>query len=180
VSVRSLRGIARGEAAQKPADIYKMVADAVRVIADRRNALPLFIPLAPEDVRICERVCKSAERGIVMPRMRAGEIVSLLRNCSFVLGMRLHSAVFASVAGIPAITLAYDPKVASFARYAYHPAPLDPNSPDFNMRAIVASAGSLYTNYTAAAQTVRARAIELVRCLDGDAELAAHIYKADI
>ena len=180
VSVRPLSGIARGEGARSPDEIYETVASAVRVIADRRNAIPVFVPLAPEDVRVCEKVCKRAERGVVVPRMRAGEIVSLLRNCSFVLGMRLHSAVFASVAGIPAITLAYDPKVASFARYAYHPAPLDPNSPDFNMRAIVAAAGSLYTNYTAAAQTVRARAIELVRCLDGDAELAAHIYKADI
>ncbi len=180
VSVRPLGGIVRGEDAPKPAEVYKMVADAVRVIADRRNALPLFIPLAPEDVRICERVCKSAERGIVMPRMCAGYIISLMSKCSFTLGMRLHSAVFSSVAGIPALTLAYDPKVASFARYAYHPAPLDPNSPDFNMRAIVSAAGAVYTNYTAAVQTVRARATELVHCLEGDAELAAHIYKADI
>ena len=180
VSVRPLRGLARGEGARTPDEIYGMVAAAVRVIADRRNALPLFVPFSPEDVRICEKVCKSAERGAVLPRMRAGEIVTLISKCSFTLGMRLHSAVFSSVAGVPAITLAYDPKVASFARYAYHPAPLDPNSPDFNMRAIVAAAGTLYSNYDAAVQTVRARAIELVRCLDGDAELAAHIYKADI
>jgi polysaccharide pyruvyl transferase WcaK-like protein len=180
VSVRPLRGITRGEGAHKPDEVYEMIAAAVRVISDRRNAIPLFIPLAPEDVKICQRICKRAERGIVMPRMRAGHIISLMEYCSFTLGMRLHSAVFSSVAGIPAITLAYDPKVASFARYAYHPAPLDPNDPEFNMRAIVSAAGSLYTNYTAAVQTVRARASELIRSLDGDAELAAHIYKADI
>ncbi len=180
VSVRPLGGIARGEGAHKPAEVYEMIAAAVRVIADRRNALPIFIPLAPEDVKLCEKICKRAERGIVMPRMRAGHIISLMGYCSFTLGMRLHSAVFSSVAGIPAITLAYDPKVASFARYAYHPAPLDPNSPDFNMRAIVSAAGVLYTNYNAAVQTVRARTSELVRYLEGDAELAAHIYKADI
>lgn len=180
VSVRSLRGLARGEGARTPDEIYGMIAAAVRVIADRRGALAVFVPFSPEDVKLCEKISKLAERGAVLPLMRAGEIVSLLEKCSFTLGMRLHSAVFSSVAGIPAITLAYDPKVASFARYAYHPAPLDPNAPDFNMRAIVAAAGALYTNYNAAVQTVRARATELVRCLEGDAELAAHIYKADI
>ena len=48
------------------------------------------------------------------------------------------------------------------------------------MRAIVNAAGAIYTNYTAAVQTVRARTAELLRCLDSDSELAAHIYKADI
>jgi polysaccharide pyruvyl transferase WcaK-like protein len=94
--------------------------------------------------------------------------------------MRLHSAVFASVAGIPALTLAYDPKVASFARYACHPDPLDSNSPDINMRAIVNAASDLYDDYDEIILRVRSRAAELVRCLASDAELAAHIYKADI
>ena len=180
VSVRPLRGITRGDGAPDPSEVYRTVAKAVCVIADRRNAVPLFIPLAPEDVRLCAKVCKLAERGIVMPRMRAGHIVSLMSKCTFTLGMRLHSAVFSSVAGIPALTLAYDPKVASFARYAYHPAPLDPNSSDFNMRAIVNAAGAIYTGYEEAVKAVRARTIELAGCIEGDAELAAHIYKADI
>ena len=94
--------------------------------------------------------------------------------------MRLHSAVFSSVAGIPALTLAYDPKVASFARCACHPAPLDPNSPDFNMRMIVNAAGAIYTGYEEAVKAVRARTIELAGCIEGDVELVTHIYKADI
>ena len=180
VSLRPLRGLARSEDARDPEEIYTMICNAVRVIADRRKAVPIFVPFAPEDVRLCEKLCKRTKRGIVLPLISAGQIVTLFSNCSAVIGMRLHSAVFASVAGIPALTLAYDPKVASFARYAYHPDPLDSNSPDINMRAIVNAASDLYDDYDEIILRVRSRAAELVRCLASDAELAAHIYKADI
>ncbi len=178
VSVRPLGGLRRGEGARKPDEIYDMIVSAVRVIADRRNAVPLFVPFAPEDVRLCEKICRQAERGIVLPRMRAGHIITLISKCAFTLGMRLHSGVFSSVAGVPAVMIAYDPKVASFARRAYHPAPLDPDSEDFSMRAIVSAAGNLYSNMNAARQTLRARTSELRKISEADALLAEQIYNA--
>ena len=179
VSVRPLAGLRRGDGARKASEIYSMIASAVRVIADRRNALPLFIPFAPEDVKICRAVREEAERGIVLPPMRAGHIVSLIAKCSFTLGMRLHSGVFSSVANTPAILIAYDPKVAAFARHAYHPAPLDPDADDFSMRAIVAAAGSLYSNMNAARQTLSARTTELIKNTKADAILLGQIYRAE-
>ena len=92
--------------------------------------------------------------------------------------MRLHSAVFSSVAGTPAIMIAYDPKVAAFAKRAYHPAPLDPDAEDFSMRAIVSSAGALYTNMNAARTTLRARTLELRRLTDADIAIADALYNA--
>jgi polysaccharide pyruvyl transferase CsaB len=178
VSVRPLKGLNRGERARSPEEIYETVVSAVRVVADRRNAVPLFIPFAPEDVKLCEKLCRRAERGIVLPHMRAGHIISVLEKCSFTLGMRLHSAVFSSVAGTPAIMIAYDPKVAAFAKRAYHPAPLDPDAEDFSMRAIVSSAGALYTNMNAARTTLRARTLELRRLTDADIAIADALYNA--
>lgn len=180
VSVRPLRGLRRGDRARNPEEIYEMIASAVRVIADRRNAVPLFIPFAPEDVKLCRRLSDKCERGILLPPMRAGHIISLIGKCSFTLGMRLHSAVFSSVAGVPAIMIAYDPKVSSFARHAYHPVPLDPDSDDFSMRAIVSAAGNLYNNMNPARQTLRARTAELIKNCEADAALASHIYHAEI
>ena len=127
---------------------------------------------------LCEKLCRKAERGFVLPRMRAGHIISVIEKCSFTLGMRLHSAVFSSIAGVPAIMIAYDPKVAAFAKRAYHPAPLDPDREDFSMRAIVASAGALYTNMTAARSTLRARTAELRRLTEVDKAVAEALYKA--
>ena len=178
VSVRPIKGLKRGAGARRPDEIYEMIVAAVRVVADRRNAVPLFIPFAPEDLSLCEKLCRKAERGIVLPHMRAGHIVSILEKCSFTLGMRLHSAVFSSVAGTPAIMIAYDPKVAAFAKHAYHPAPLDPDADDFNMREIVASAGALYANMNAARSTLRARTLELRRLTDTDVAIAEALYHA--
>ena len=180
VSVRPLRGLNRGEGARRPEEIYDMISSAVRVIADRRNAIPLFIPFAPEDVKLCRKLCDRAERGIVLPQMRAGHIITLISKCSFTLGMRLHSAVFSSIAGTPAIMIAYDPKVSSYARHSYHPAPLDPDAEDFSMRSIVSAAGNLYNNMNPARQTLRARTAELIKFCEADATIASRLYHADV
>ncbi len=180
VSVRPLKGLKRGEGARKPEEIYDMIASAVRVIADRRDAVPLFIPFAVEDEKLCQRLCAQAERGIVLAGLRAGHIITLISKCEFTLGMRLHSGVFSSIAGVPAIMIAYDPKVAAFARHAYHPAPLDPDADDFNMRAIVAAAGSLYSNMNPAKQTLNARTSELIKNTKADAILAERLYRAEL
>ncbi len=178
VSVRPLGGLKREEGARKPEEIYETVISAVRVVADRRNAVPLWIPFAPEDVKLCEKLCRKADRGIVLPQLRAGHIISLLEKCSFTLGMRLHSGVFSSIAGTPAIMIAYDPKVAAFAKRAYHPAPIDPDAEDFGMRTIVSSAGALYANMNAARTTLRARAAELRRLTEADRTIAEELYNA--
>ncbi len=177
VSVRPLSGLRRGEGARSPSEIYETIAAAVRTVADRRSAVPLWIPFAPEDVKLCERLCRQSERGRVLPLMCAGHVISLLARCEFVLGMRLHSIVFSSAAGIPAVAVAYDPKVESFARHAYHPAPLDPDGEDFSMRRVVAAIAELIGNLTPARSMVRARTVELIKNSAADAHIAEDLYK---
>ena len=91
----------------------------------------------------------------------------------------MHCAVFAAIASTPAIMIAYDPKVSSFARQCYHPVPLDPDAETFDMRTVVSAAGNLCANLAPARQTLRARTIELCKLCAADIELAKQIYFAD-
>ncbi len=178
VSVRPLKGLRRGEKTRDPEEIYSIIASSVASIADRRNSTPLWIPFAPEDVKLCEKLREMAGSGIILPKLSPGETVSLISMCEFTLGMRLHSAVFSSTAGVPAIMISYDPKVDSFAQHAYHPIPIDPYAEEFNMRALVKAVGELCANIDGARQTVRARASELLRYTQADAIIAEELYNA--
>ena len=178
VSLRPLSGLRRGAGARNPDEIFSAVSAAIRVVSDRLNATPLYIPFAEEDVKLCRGLM--VERGILLGRLSPGQIVTVLSKCEFTLGMRLHSAVFSSVAGTPAVMIAYDPKVGAFARHAYHPAPIYPEADDFNMRAIVGAIGSLYSNMNPAKQTLSARTAELIKNARADAVIAERLYRADI
>ncbi len=48
------------------------------------------------------------------------EIAALIGRCDLLVGLRLHSILFALLAGTPAVALAYDPKVRHLARLAGH------------------------------------------------------------
>ena len=43
-------------------------------------------------------------------------VAGLISHCQFIVGMRLHSLIFATGAGVPSVALAYDPKVSSFMK----------------------------------------------------------------
>ena len=44
-----------------------------------------------------------------------GQLVTLMSGASLVMAERLHAAVFAALAGTPAVAVGYDPKVVGFA-----------------------------------------------------------------
>ena len=94
-------------------------------------------------------------------------------------GVRLHALVFAAKNSVPTVGISYDPKVAAFSRHAYHPAPLDPDADDFNMRAIVGAVGNLYSNMNPAKQMLNARTAELIKNTKADAIIAERLYRAE-
>ena len=53
------------------------------------------------------------ERVAIAAALSPRETAAVLSGCDLVLGMRLHSLVFAAAGGIPAVGLAYDPKVTA-------------------------------------------------------------------
>jgi len=78
----------------------------------------LFVPMQPVDAAIS----KSLAGQMKQAGMYAGDNLSidavqgLISGAEFTLGMRLHSLVYSIKAGVPAIGLVYDPKVASMLK----------------------------------------------------------------
>lgn len=110
-----------------PAAWEREVATALDAFIERHGGTPLFIPLhktldssLTDDRSVAERVCRLmryGDRAIIFrdeyaPQEKAG----LLEDCDMVLGMRLHSVIFAVKGGVPTVALTYDPKVKSILR----------------------------------------------------------------
>lgn len=78
----------------------------------------IFIPMQyPSDVSASKEILKEMNNtGAVLIEKQLGfkEIISLIGNMDFVLGMRLHSIILAAVMNVPFVGISYDPKIDRF------------------------------------------------------------------
>lgn len=97
------------------------VAGALDRLLEKTGGTALFVPFqssarADEDDRgLAARVrgrMSNPERAAILPEpLSPAKTRVLLSSCDLVLAMRLHAAIFAISGGVPAVALAYDPKV---------------------------------------------------------------------
>lgn len=86
-----------------------------RTLSEKYGLIPLIIPMqAAHDTAICREICEKTNCGAVVYIPETDrELIGILSRARFVVGMRLHSIIYASSAGVPVIGLSYDPKVKS-------------------------------------------------------------------
>lgn len=93
--------------------VFEKIADACRAIRDKYSLVPLIIPMQESrDSDICREFAISVSGGVYVPES-ASELIGILSSSEFLVGMRLHSVIFAAAAAVPMIGLSYDPKVRS-------------------------------------------------------------------
>ena len=86
-------------------------------IVEKHNVYPLFVPMQyPEDIEISERIIAGMKNKayIIKRELSVAEMFSVLSEAKFLIGMRLHSLIYATTLEIPAMALVYDPKVSAF------------------------------------------------------------------
>ena len=66
--------------------------------------------------RIASQLNPQSDVAVVEERMGPEEVKALIASCDLVVGMRLHSVVFAAQAGVPIVALSYDPKVSALMK----------------------------------------------------------------
>lgn len=123
VSLRPLKSQKNRKAPVSEADasVADRVAAVCLEIYERYGLTPVIIPMQNvQDEKICRLLCDSLDSAgadaVLMKPESARELIGVLGAAEFVIGMRLHSIIFASSAGTPVIGLSYDPKVSSMMR----------------------------------------------------------------
>ena len=100
-------------------DFEEKLTEFLRRINNSFSFIPVFIPMKYEtDVKISERILKKLGFGIIIDRKtEVLEAVSLISGMDIILGMRLHTLVFAAGNAVPCVGITYDPKVTGFMHY---------------------------------------------------------------
>lgn len=89
---------------------------------------PIFTPMQPKvDTAISKEVLSIMKHPgyIIEKHLEFDEMFRLISNSEFVVGMRLHSLIYATALGIPVIALSYDPKVTAFMQSIHQPLCVD-------------------------------------------------------
>lgn len=95
--------------------LEEIVASARRIF-DELKLFPVFIPFqAEQDAELCGDACRITGAGKQLRgRYSPQELMGLFSRMELTVGMRLHSLIYSSLNRVPALGLAYDPKVQNF------------------------------------------------------------------
>ncbi len=88
------------------------------VFSQKTGLVPLIVPMQKtQDLPVCDHLIDSlASDGVKAYKYipdSAPLLIAVLGKAEFLVGMRLHSVIFASSVGCPVIGLSYDPKVSA-------------------------------------------------------------------
>lgn len=99
---------------------HGLLANAADYMIERFDADILFIPMEPRtfDLQhshaVIARMLRPQHASVLQGTYTSGQLLSILRRCELVVGMRLHFLIFSAIQGVPFVALPYSPKVAGF------------------------------------------------------------------
>lgn len=99
----------------------KALAEGLKLVLDRSDAVLRFLPFhLPSDAEASAEVCNwigpsyesriTTAHHVVYPQHMLAEV----SQCSLLIGMRLHSLIYAASQEVPMIGISYDPKIDQF------------------------------------------------------------------
>ncbi len=96
-----------------------IISKAADFAVEKFNAVPVFIPMQPVDLTIIESiVSKMKHKGYILHgNYEVNDILGIISKMDMVVGMRLHSLIYAANLGVPVVGLVYDPKIEGFLQY---------------------------------------------------------------
>ena len=103
-------------------------------MVENHGIYPLFVPMQyPEDTEISKNVMSLMKNDsyIISRELSVPEMFSVLNEAEILIGMRLHSLIYATTLAIPAMPLCYDPKISAFMESLNQPDRVDVETFDY-------------------------------------------------
>lgn len=100
-------------------DYLAVLAEVLDRLNHRLEGDILFLPLHyPHDLAASRKVKEQMETAaqLLVGKYHPREIASLFGECELVIGVRLHSLIFAAINYVPLVGISYDPKVDSLLK----------------------------------------------------------------
>ena len=114
---RPLIGVSVREYKGNGLDSKSIFAQAADYLVENYQAKIIFLPLKfDEDVYSSEEILSLMKNKaeVLKIKLEPEELLSVLSRLSLLVGVRLHSIIFSSIANIPFVAFNYDPKVKYF------------------------------------------------------------------
>lgn len=103
---------------QLESELFKALAEKLDWFISKYKLQPVFLLFqCPEDMRQASQVIDAmkGKSHVVFRICRPQEMLDLFPHLNLLIGMRLHSLIFAALNAVPMLGISYDPKVGSFA-----------------------------------------------------------------
>jgi len=155
---------------------YQEIQKCILWLREEYGADSVLIPFFyDEDLTVCEAIAAGLEgqAGCLRQKYLSEEMLSIIGSMDVLVGVRLHSLIYAAVMGVPMLGISYDPKVGSFLASIYQPTYFDVDN--FTLETFQTAFRQTYENREAICQTTARRLDELISKLDRNEELIREI-----
>lgn len=98
-------------------DLKIMFAQLADYLIEKYKVKIVFLPFKfDDDVQVSEEILSlmKNQADILKIKLEPEELISILSQLSLMIGVRLHSIIFSSMANLPFIAFKYDPKIKNF------------------------------------------------------------------
>lgn len=100
--------------------LIKAVAETVERISEDYNVNVVLVPMHyPEDLKISNSLrdlVKTENCYVLQNKYPVEEIMGIIKGMDIIIGMRLHTLIYAATQEVPMVGLVYDPKIEGFLK----------------------------------------------------------------